>query len=797
MALLTFKSSLEDPSNRLSSWQEGSQHKNCCSWHGIGCSYDTFHVVSIDLRNVHLENYMDEAMNGEETVIQLSSSLTGKLSPSLFNLTHLEYLDLAFNDFHNLEPEILFRFSELTKLTHLDLSNTNFTSSISTHFGNLSSLVYLDLSCKSISYFHGDYFPFPYIPTFCLNSSSTQWMRGLVNLQVLRLSGIDLSDQATSSKLNFAHHIPYLSNLRKLDISNCRIYDPIRHKFHNLSRLVSLKMGGNFFNSLIPLQLANLTALITLELPSCGLYQGSSIPYLPQLKEIDVSDNPYLHTDLTRMFPSSWPKLQKLQISSTNATGYIPSSNAPQLVSFSASGCSIQGSSVPFSFYNLSLLQYLDLSNNNITSNLSSISSLKKLHFLDLSHNNFQGPIPSSICKKFLLRQLFLDSNNITGVLPSCITMLKNLVDIRISNNAIRGTVSLISLISKFKLTSLDLSSTKLTIDVDERVHLYSKPTLETLKLGKLHPNVFPTFSCNLTHLKQLNLSHSNLMGPIPSCISELKNLLYLDLSNNKLRGPLPVLPQGIYHLDLSQNKLDGEISLKAGERISSAREISLNGNKLSGTIPFSICSPEPRKTYDPVFIDLSKNKLSGTIPSSIGSCSLLWYLNLGNNNLSGNVPNELQQVERLQYLQLSHNNLNGTFPKSIEKLYSLQGLDLGYNNFEGNIPSGFGSPTDLRIISLRSNKFNGSIPIGIYNTFFLQILDLSINNFSGPISREITKLMMLKVTTTLYLSRTQNGKMQFQLAIKGSVAQFDDLYEYSSGIDLSCNILDGKFPQR
>ncbi|XP_026383225.1 receptor-like protein EIX2 [Papaver somniferum] len=320
----------------------------------------------------------------------------------------------------------------------------------------------------------------------------------------------------------------------------------------------------------------------------------------------------------------------------------------------------------------------------------------------------------------------------------------------------------------------MDLSSAKLTINVNERVHLYSTPTLETLKLGSLYPNVFPTFIFNLTHLKQLNLSYSSLMGAIPCCISELKNLLYLDLSNNKLHGPLPLLPQGIYHSDLSQNKLDGDISLEAGERLSSARNIILNGNELSGTIPSSICSPGPRKTYDQVFIDLSNNKLSGIIPFSIGFCRFLWYLNLGNNNLSGNVPNEFQQVESLQYLQLSYNNLNGL------------------------IPYGFGSSSNLRILSLRSNKFNGSIPEGIYQIFFLQILDLSKNNFSGSISRGISNLMMLRVRTDIdgYICPMQNGKMQFQLATKGSVAEFDDLYQYSSGIDLSCNILDGKIPR-
>ncbi|KAJ0016891.1 hypothetical protein Pint_11465 [Pistacia integerrima] len=43
-ALLSFKSHLTDPSNRLSSWQG----QNCCTWHGINCS-ESLHVTAIDL----------------------------------------------------------------------------------------------------------------------------------------------------------------------------------------------------------------------------------------------------------------------------------------------------------------------------------------------------------------------------------------------------------------------------------------------------------------------------------------------------------------------------------------------------------------------------------------------------------------------------------------------------------------------------------------------------------------------------------------------------------------------------
>ncbi|KAI3938900.1 hypothetical protein MKW92_012523, partial [Papaver armeniacum] len=257
IALLSFKSSLEDSSNRLSSWKEGSQHENCCNWHGIGCSNHSFRVVSIDLRNTALENYYIKKFEHYTSVASNppSTSLTGKFSASLLRLTHLEYLDLSFNNFQ--ESRIPRQFSDLTTLTHLDLSYSYFSTSISTQFTNLSSLRYLDLSCK------GDYYT-----TFCLQMSSTKWLRGLVNLHVLRMSGIDLYD-ATSLQKNFAEHISYLSNLRDLDLSSCNLSAQVFpiHEFLNLPQLSSLKMNRNpQLNSLFPIQLANLTSLSILEL---------------------------------------------------------------------------------------------------------------------------------------------------------------------------------------------------------------------------------------------------------------------------------------------------------------------------------------------------------------------------------------------------------------------------------------------------------------------------------------------------------------------------------------------------
>ncbi|KAI3960703.1 hypothetical protein MKW92_009870 [Papaver armeniacum] len=320
-----------------------------------------------------------------------------------------------------------------------------------------------------------------------------------------------------------------------------------------------------------PVQLANLTWLSILDLSECELY--GKVPHLPNtLKQLDVSGNLNLQPDLTRMFQHQWLKLQTLSITATKVIGSnIPRSisNAPMLVSLSMSSCSIQGS-LPSSIFELSRLQSLELGDNNITGYIhSSISNLKHLNHLDLSFNNFQGSIPKSICEMSPLRQLFLNNNNITGTIPSCISKLQNLGVFHVYANSIDGNISLISFINELNIGSLQLGSNRLTVVIDQHVHL-SNVNLVVLDLSSCNlKGLVPNFICKLTNLFYLYLSQNHLIGHIPSCLFKLKNLEFLILSNNKLSGSIP------HHI----------CSKDLGSKL---RLIDISYNKLSGTIPTS-----------------------------------------------------------------------------------------------------------------------------------------------------------------------------------------------------------------
>ncbi|KAI3839592.1 hypothetical protein MKW92_041384 [Papaver armeniacum] len=827
-SLLAFRSLLTDPSNRLSSWQGN----NCCdNWHGIHCSNHSLHVVSVDLRNPDPETFI---RNFGSTIVSTSSTtaLNGTISPLLFGLIHLEYLDLSYNHF-NFSSISSNHFSKLKRLTYLELSHSMFSGSITTQFANLSSLRYLDISCSSriIDYstysynFDTSKFEFEYedsyFSTSYVSSTNLNWLSGLVNLEVVRLVGVDLS--MASSAMNWAEPLLFLSNLRELDVSDCSLSGlvfPV-HDFRNLSLLASLRMSSNSFNSPIPFQFTNFTSLSVLDLENCNLH--GSMPHLPHLKELYVSGNKNLNISLSCFFSKGWPQLQVLSMQLTDVNGSIPSSisNVSSLVSLDMSGCAIKGS-IPASVTNLLQLQNLDLSDNNITGRIPfSISKLKNLQILSLSQNDLQGVIPESICDISSLREINLGSNNLTGTLPGCINKLRKLERIFIGDNSIEGTISLISLINELSLTWIRLYSNNITVEMDEDVAL-SKFGLQVLSLQACNlQGYIPTFICDLPQLFGLDLSGNSLQGAIPSCIFELPNLSYLDLSRNNLQGTiphsiqltlqfpylnlaknnlggrLPIPPQNIGVFDLSHNNFTGAISIEIGKRLCSIEYVSLSDNKLSGSIPSSIC---PNELNPLMHLDLSNNGLSDSIPSSLQYCNSLVSLNLGMNNLTGDVPDELLGMKNLKILLLDNNILSGTFPTFIQKLQELEVLNLRGNKFKGAIPTFIGALQNFKIIVLSSNEFNGSIPTEISHLHNLQILDISKNKLSGKLPNTIGSLEMLKerpnnrILLGEEISFRYSG-VQLQMVTKGTTQHYELVYSYNSGIDLSCNFLEGIIP--
>ncbi|KAL7596955.1 hypothetical protein Lser_V15G29317 [Lactuca serriola] len=122
--LLHFKSLLQDPFDRLSTWT--AEQDNCCEWSGVTCNKQTGHVTELEL---------------------MSFGLVGEISHSLVNLTYLIYLDLSRNSFHGTIPAII---GSLTQLRSLYLGYNNLNGTIPRSIGSLTELRQLDLSYNSL-----------------------------------------------------------------------------------------------------------------------------------------------------------------------------------------------------------------------------------------------------------------------------------------------------------------------------------------------------------------------------------------------------------------------------------------------------------------------------------------------------------------------------------------------------------------------------------------------------------------------------------------------------------------------
>ncbi|PHT48833.1 hypothetical protein CQW23_13041 [Capsicum baccatum] len=228
-ALMSFKSLLTDPSNRLASWKG----ENCCSWKGIECS-SSGRVVVVNLRNPHPGEVM-------------------------ISINQIQHLDLSFNNF--VFSKLPVEISNLTKLTYLNLSNAMFQDSIDMQFSNLTSLRSLDLSCANLvpdfssvsvsltlqpKLDVGSFLSF--ISYGYLSSPNLRWLEGLRNLRYLVMTGVDLSK--ASESFHWAEPVSSLSNLILLRLSNCNISGRIPiGQLLNLTSLSVLDMRSNIHDT--------------------------------------------------------------------------------------------------------------------------------------------------------------------------------------------------------------------------------------------------------------------------------------------------------------------------------------------------------------------------------------------------------------------------------------------------------------------------------------------------------------------------------------------------------------------
>ncbi|KAJ3693813.1 hypothetical protein LUZ60_009293 [Juncus effusus] len=584
-----------------------------------------------------------------------------------------------------------------------------------------------------------------------------------------KINLLDLNNRNIAG--NLSHAIFNLTSLKYLNLAyNDFSQSGIPDGFEKLTKLTYLNMSYSSFVGQIPIGIANLTNLVSLDLSgdhsSLKLQKPSLrtlIRNLSNLKELYL-DYVYISNDGTKWsaaLAESVPRLQVLSLVDCALSGsFAPSfSQLSSLTHIFLEGNSLNGH-FPEKIFQIQTLTSLDLSSNSELSGTFPDFPLKgSLENLELDKTIFFGEIPQSIGNLKNLTMFSASSCNFTGPVPSSLGKLTNLVHLDLSNNTFSGPIP---------------------------KSLFSLPFLEVLVLST---NKFS----GLLELEESQISSSSLMfidlkenqlsGPIPHSVLGLTSLVYLYLNANQFNGSIPHLNWGISSLqllDLSSNHLSGPIPVSIF-RLPNLGILNVSSNYLNGTFELSLIH-DMRNT--PVSIDLSYNQLSIADVSSVellNSFPQVSGLGLASCNLS-QIPRVLQYLNDMQYLDLSNNFLSGAIPSWIwerfnyyvpgsqlylshnmftrvenvqSSLLAFQEVDLSFNKIQGMVPLAVNAesfdysnnelsyfPTNLTssywrglvTIRLSGNKLAGDIPHSICNARSLQLLDLSYNNLSGLI---------------------------------------------------------------
>ncbi|KAL5740354.1 hypothetical protein ACOSQ2_029534 [Xanthoceras sorbifolium] len=771
--LLQLKSSLKFDVNQSVHLVKWSQNTDCCNWSGVVCN-----------------------VGGLVTGLNLSfESISGGIenSTGLFNLQHLQSLDLSFNRF-NLS-RIPSRLANLTNLRYLNLSNAGFAGQIPVEISSLTRLVTLDLSTLSL---------FGSALLKLENPKFKELVQDLRELRELYLDSVNISAQGSEWCQALSSSLP---NLQVLSLSSCFLSGSIHSSLADLHSLSVIRLDRNNLSSTVPEFLADFPNLTSLFLGFCGLYGKipKTLLHVPSIQTLDLSNNELLQGSLPEF--SQNLSLRTLILEGTSFSGTIPDSigNLKNLSRIEFAFCKFTGP-IPSSMANLSQLVLLDLSSNKFTGPIPSLHMSKNLNHLDLSnnvltggisstkweqllnlvhvdlsHNSLSGSIPKSLfalpwlqhlqlaynqfdgqvpeflnASSSLLQTLDLRSNKFKGPIPMSVFELKQLTILLLSSNKFNGTVHLDAIQRLGNLTNLDLSFNSLAVDVSGSDFSFP-PQISTLRLASCKLNMIPNlrnqsllFHLDLSnnqisgeipnwiwqvgdHFQQLNLSHNSLVGlQEPFSIPPLS---VLDLHSNQLEGKIPLPTPFAVYVDYSNNNFSYSIPHDIGNFLSTTIFFSLSNNRLTGVIPDTICNATNLQV-----LDLSSNNLSGSIPTClIQSSQNLGVLNVRRNSLNGTILDKFPANCGLQTLNMNGNQLEGIIPKSLAHCRVLEVLDLGNNHINDAFPCWLKNVSSLRVLVLRSNRFNGNINCLEHDVSWpqLQIFDLGSNNFTGRLPQK------------------------------------------------------------
>lgn len=530
-ALQSFKAAIpEDTTGTLITWTPDT---DCCGggWAGVQCDAKSGRVTQVVLQNPEETNdtmYMRGTVSPslgnlkslQILIISGLKQITGTIPGSLSDLSWLTQLYIENNQVTGSIPPALGR---LSRLQALSFAGNSLTGPIPPEFGELRSLIQLNLAKNRLT---------GVLPTALKN------IRGL---QSWDTNGNILSGPIPAFLGSFA-------NLTYLDLSGNEFTGPIPASFANLSSIQDLSLARNRLTGKIPYSLGFMSSLSTLSL-SENMLVGvipKSLSKMSKLWSLNLSKN-----HLSDPLPSGLAKasaLLSLDLSYNNLhLGRIPDwITRKEMTNLHLAGCGVMQCLSTWKPRAMSsLLSSIDLSNNNITGDISRLlKNMTSLERVYLSNNSLTSNL-SEVSLPDSISVLDLHSNKIYGsaeklfynnISESCPVPGGCLEFINLANNLITGRIPEIN--GERSIKWLDLSGNRLKGSV-------------------------PTSISMLKKIQRLDFSRNRMVSKIPGAMGELKELRWLDLSWNGFKGKVPGQLLGLKHLkhmNLRNNRLCGEI---------------------------------------------------------------------------------------------------------------------------------------------------------------------------------------------------------------------------------------------
>ncbi|XP_022636200.1 receptor-like protein 12 [Vigna radiata var. radiata] len=449
----------------------------------------------LSLRSNSLKGVLTDAhffnMTKLRTLMLSDNSLTLEVSQNWASAFQLDNIELRSCKLGPLFPKWLEKQNEFR---YLDISNSGISGTVPkwfwTKFG-LSILMSINISCNNLQ---GTIPNLPIEIHYSSLSLASNKFEGHVPPFLRGSTFLDLSNNKFTNSFSFLCSSGVAESLYQLDLSNNKFFGQIPDCWIHFKSLTYLNMSHNKFSGEIPSSMGSLLQLQVLLLRRNNLIGEipSSLRRCTNLVMVDISENRlsgyipnWIGKELSKLqflslgrnyLYGSLPlkicylkSIQLLDLSLNNLSGQIPKcikhfssmTRMTSLTNYEGHHYSVhtgaidryfsyklnailmwKGSKEMFTDTGLSLLNSIDLSNNQISGEIpKEIEGLFGLVSLNLSRNQLKGKIPSNVGKLTSLEFLDLSQNQLVGSIPSSLAQIDRLTMLDLSHNYLSGKI--------------------------------------------------------------------------------------------------------------------------------------------------------------------------------------------------------------------------------------------------------------------------------------------------------------------------------------------------------------------